>query len=172
MASVSYCLILRIAFVKVIVVRKPLKIIKKRAVFWIQKPTIFFLTFPDIFPWIFMAFLGPQLVLGPPLGPPWVPPGSSVRRTKFSQRRIVRELRLQRLELTKFHLWWPGTKPIVKPWSFMGQHGTTQPEMRRSNIYDRLTLFCWTTSLIFTEKGELVGLHLEKNIEIGNLQLL
>jgi len=148
MASVSYCLILRIAFVKVIVVRKPLKIIKKEQSFGSKSQPFF----PDLsrhFSMDFHGFPGTPVGAGSPLGPPWV----LCETNKVFQRRIVRELRLQRLELTKFHLWWPGTKPIVKPWSFMGQHGTTQPEMRRSNIYDRLTLFVGLPAWYSLKKG-------------------
>jgi hypothetical protein len=35
----------------------------------------------------------------------------------------------------------------------MGQHGTTQPEMRRSNIYDRLTLFVGLPAWYSLKKG-------------------
>jgi hypothetical protein len=83
MASVSYCLILRIAFVKVIVVRKPLKIIKKEQSFGSKSQPFF----PDLsrhFSMDFHGFPGTPVGAGSPLGPPWVPPGSSVRRTKFS----------------------------------------------------------------------------------------
>ena len=169
MASVSYCLILRIAFVKVIVVRKPLKIIKKEQSFGSKSQPFF----PDLsrfflfhlaifhgFSWLFWDPSYPWVPPGSPLGPPWV----LCETNKVLQRRIVRELRLQRLELTKFHLQWPGTHCQTMVIYGTTWDNTTWNEEKQYLIIPMYLTHFETTwySLKKDEKGELVGLHLEK----------